>query len=56
MVPLDSLRIMAKNGAPMKAVITPIGNSAGATITLAKVSAEDKNAPPTIAESGIIIL
>ena len=38
----------------MKAVMTPIGNSAGATIILEKVSAIDRKAPPDKAASGIM--
>jgi hypothetical protein len=42
-----------KNGAPIKAVNTPIGSSAGERINLAPRSATTRNAPPTNAITGI---
>ena len=56
MLPRENLRRSTKNGAPRKAVITPIGNSPGAIIVLEKVSARHKNEAPKSADNGIIIL
>ena len=44
-----------KNGAPIKAVNTPIGNSAGERNVLAPRSAKIKKAAPKIAISGRFI-
>src|SRR5690606_11355478 len=41
-----------KSGAPISAVIAPTGNSRGAIIVRAAVSAATTNAAPTIAENG----
>ena len=41
-----------KNGAPTRAVTTPTGISAGATATLASVSAASRNIPPPMALNG----
>jgi hypothetical protein len=41
-----------KNGAPMNAVMTPIGISAGATTVRARVSTRMRNDAPNSAESG----
>lgn len=43
-----------KTGAPIKAVKTPIGISAGATIVRLKVSATNNKMLPITAESGRI--
>ena len=42
----------AKNGAPTKAVTTPMGSSAGASTTRATRSASTRKAPPTSSETG----
>ena len=44
----------AKNGAPTKAVTTPIGSSAGASAVRATTSASTRNAAPTAIDSGTI--
>jgi hypothetical protein len=41
-----------KNGPPITEVITPTGNSEGATITLDIASHTIRNAPPVITEVG----
>ncbi len=43
---------IANKGAPMRAVMTPIGNSRGETIVRATTSANTKNVPPYKKESG----
>ncbi len=45
-------RTKRKNGAPMKAVTTPIGTSAGAWTVRATTSASMRNAAPPIIETG----
>ena len=45
-----------KNGAPMKAVSTPMDSSAGATTVRAAVSARTRNAPPKNMLRGITTL
>ena len=45
----------AKNGAPKKAVTTPIGSSAGETIVRAITSQSTRNPPPRSSESGSTI-
>ena len=42
----------AKNGAPKKAVTTPIGSSAGDTTVRASTSQRTRNPPPTSSDSG----
>ncbi len=45
-------RTSRKNGAPTKAVTTPIGSSAGATTVRAATSAPTRKAPPIMQDSG----
>src|SRR5207249_1828457 len=48
----DVRRTTAKNGAPKKAVTTPIGSSAGDSAVRAITSARTRNPAPTRTESG----
>ena len=49
---LAERRTTAKNGAPKKAVTTPIGNSAGETMVRASTSASTRKPAPTTNDSG----